>query len=79
MQIHKISKLAYDCSTNNVTAADTKHENLIKFNEYYSQNAFDSILVDSQVDGNCLLFGLMYIYHKLNVKTNLPEIKETIY
>lgn len=50
------------------------HEDLKNFNEYFVNPNYDAFLIESATRSNCMLFTLMYIYHKQNWRTSLAQV-----
>lgn len=55
---------------------NTARPELKDFSSYFSQPDYDAFKIDEAVDGNSLMFTVMYFAHKHNWKTLLPQIKE---
>ena len=51
-------------------------EELQNFNTYFLDNNYDAFKIDNAVKSNCLLFTMLYCYHKQDWKNVLPEIPE---
>lgn len=49
-----------------------KNDDFKQFNTYFLNSSFDSIKIDREVDGNMLLFSMVYSYHKLDWKNKIP-------
>ena len=78
MKITKFTKLAIQCQTDTVDPA-IKNDDFKQFNQYYLTPGFDSIKIDREVDGNLLLFTMLYSYHKLDWKNTIPKLNEEKY
>jgi len=44
------------------------------FNSYFASKDYDAFVIDNALKGNSLLFTLLYVYQKLNWKSNLVSV-----
>lgn len=51
-------------------------KDLIGFNDYFKQEAYDAFKMDRATGNNLLSFTLAYIYNKLNWKAEMPLVNE---
>ena len=63
MLIQMVSSLITECMSEN-----TARPALRQFSEYFAQPDYDSYKIDEAVDGNSLMFTLMYVAQKNNWK-----------
>ena len=75
-KLKKISQFSSDCFQG---CLKTNIEALQDFNRYFNQEAYDAFQIDKAVNGNLLTFTMMYIYHRLNWKQELPKMNEEKY
>lgn len=70
--INKMSNLAENIASGNTISNNC--EQLVRFNDYFIDPNYDAFLIDNAVKNNCLLFTLMYVYHKQNWKQTIANI-----
>jgi len=63
MLIQMVSSLITECMSEN-----TARPALRQFSEYFAQPDYDAYKIDEAVDGNSLMFTLMYVAQKNNWK-----------
>ena len=75
MIIKKVSKLSEQCARGE--DIKTNCEQLKNFNNYVINSDYNAFTIDAAVEGNSLLFVMLYTYYKCNWNLHLPNVSLT--